>query len=84
MCLDVNLPIYEAQKLLQPECTFVHEDCKSLKQRSRWVSLLPDTDYPLLAASTMGVATNMEEYVPIRTPIIIANAKLWIISPPRK
>jgi len=23
---------------LQPECTVVHEDCKNLKQRSRWVN----------------------------------------------
>jgi hypothetical protein len=38
----------------------------------------------LLAARTIGVATNIEEYVPTRTPIIMANAKLWIISPPRK
>ena len=34
-----HLPIYKAQGLLQPECTVVHEDCKSLKQRSRWVSV---------------------------------------------
>ncbi len=30
----------------------------------------------------MGLATNMEEYVPISTPTIIANAKSWIIPPP--
>ena len=40
-----NLPICEAQELLQPECTVVHEDCKSLKQRSRWVSFRSNTNY---------------------------------------
>ena len=43
-CLDENLPICEAQELLQPECTVVHEDCKSLKQRSRWVNFRSNTN----------------------------------------
>jgi hypothetical protein len=34
-----HLPIYKAQGLLQPECTEVHEDCKSLQQRGRWISV---------------------------------------------
>ncbi len=29
--------------IFKPECTNVHEDLKSLKQRRRWVSLYPNT-----------------------------------------
>ncbi len=32
----------------------------------------------------MGLAIKIEEYVPIPIPTIMAKAKLWIISPPRK
>jgi hypothetical protein len=30
------------QEFLQPECTVVHEACKGLKQRSRWVIFHPN------------------------------------------
>jgi hypothetical protein len=46
-CLDKNLPIYKAQGILQPECTvIVHEDCKIVQQRSRWVGFCPNKGYP--------------------------------------
>ncbi len=52
----------------------------------RWQNILKPCiiNHLLLAARTIGVATNIEEYVPTITPIIMANAKLWMISPPRK
>ena len=43
--MDKNLPIYKALKILQPECTVVHEDCKILQQRRRWVKFYPNTKY---------------------------------------
>jgi hypothetical protein len=45
LCLDEKLPICKAQEILQPECTTVHEDCRILKQRSRWVSFRSNTTY---------------------------------------
>jgi endonuclease/exonuclease/phosphatase family metal-dependent hydrolase len=41
--LDEKLPICKAQGILQPERTFVREDCRILKQRSRWVSFRSNT-----------------------------------------
>ena len=40
-----KLPICEAQEILKPECTEVHEDFKILKQRSRWVNFRSNINY---------------------------------------
>ncbi len=40
--LLTKLPIYKAQKILEPECTHVHEDSNILQQRGRWVSSHPN------------------------------------------
>src|SRR4030067_3466240 len=34
--------------------------------------------------STMGLATKIDEYVPIITPNIMASEKSWMTSPPKK
>jgi hypothetical protein len=41
--LGEDVPICEAQGVLKPECTSVHEDFKTSQQRSRWVRIRPNT-----------------------------------------
>ena len=42
---DARLEEMRMHTILKPECTVVHEDFRILKQRRRWVSFRPNTNY---------------------------------------